>query len=90
MNKADFIKAVAAKADLNFKDATAAVDAYAAVVADALKAGDKVALAGFGTFEIKKKEERAGFNPLTKQPITIPASNAPVLKFGKQFKDLFN
>ena len=59
MNKTDFIKAVAAKADLSIKDATAAVEAFADVVADALKAGDKVAIAGFGTFEIKEKAERS-------------------------------
>ena len=48
MNKTDFIKAVASKADLSIKDATAAVEAYAAVVAEALKAGDKVAPGGLG------------------------------------------
>ena len=76
MNKTEFIKAVAAKADLSIKDATAAVD--------------KVAIANFASYEIKEKAERQGFNPLTKQPITIAASKAPVVKFGKAFKDLFN
>lgn len=90
MNKTEFIKAVAAKADLSIKDATAAVEAYAAVVADAMKGGDKVALAGFGTYELKHKPERTGFNPITKETIVIGESNAPVLKFGKAFKDLFN
>lgn len=90
MNKTDFIKAVASKADLSMKDATAAVEAFADVVADALKAGDKVAIAGFGTFELKKKAERSGFNPIKKEAIVIPASNAPVMKFGKAFKDMFN
>lgn len=90
MNKTDFIKAVAAKADLSIKDATVAVEAFADVVADALKAGDKVAIAGFGTFEIKEKAERSGFNPIKKETIVIPASKAPVLKFGKSFKDMFN
>ena len=90
MNKTDFIKAVAAKADLSIKDATAAVEAFADVVADALKAGDKVAIAGFGTFEIKEKAERSGFNPIKKETIVIPASKAPVLKFGKSFKDMVN
>ena len=56
----------------------------------ALKAGDKVAVAGFGTYELKKKAERSGFNPIKKEVIVIPASNAPVLKFGKAFKDMFN
>ena len=90
MNKTDFIKAVASKADLSIKDATAAVEAYAAVVAEALKAGDKVAIAGFGTYELKKKAERSGFNPATGKPIVIAASNAPVLKFGKAYKEIFN
>ncbi len=90
MNKAEFIKAVAAKADLSLKDATAAVEAYADVIADALKAGDKVAIVGFGTYEIKEKAERSGFNPIKKEAIVIPASKAPALKFGKSFKDMFN
>ena len=50
MNKQEFIKAVATKADLSIKDATAAVDAYAAVIAEALKAGDKVAIANFASY----------------------------------------
>ncbi len=89
MNKNELIKAVAAKADLSIKDATAALDAFIAVVGESLQEGDKVAIANFGSFEVKEKAERQGFNPLTKQPITIPASRVPVLKFGKAFKDLF-
>ncbi len=89
MNKNDLIKAVAAKADLSIKDATAAIDAFTAVVAETLQAGDKVAIANFGSFEVKEKAERQGFNPLTKQPITIAASRVPVVKFGKAFKELF-
>lgn len=90
MNKTELIKAIAGKVELSAKDVTAVVDAYADVVADALKAGDKVAIAGFGTYELKKKAERSGFNPIKKEVIVIPASNAPVLKFGKAFKDMFN
>ena len=55
-----------------------------------MKGGDKVAIAGFGTYELKHKPERTGFNPITKETIVIGESNAPVLKFGKAFKDLFN
>ncbi len=90
MNKTELIKAIAGKVELSAKDVAAVVDAYADVIADALKAGDKVALIGFGTYEVKKREERPGFNPITKQQITIPASNTPVFKFGKAFKDMFN
>ncbi len=90
MNKTELIKLVAQKAELSQKDATAAVDALVEALAEALKAGDKVAIANFASFELKEKPERQGFNPVTKQPITIAASKAPVCKFGKGFKDLFN
>ncbi len=90
MNKADFIKAIAKKADISLKDATAAVNAYQDVITEALKSGDKVAIANFGSYELKVKPERQGYNPRSNQPITIGPSNAPVLKFGKAYKDLFN
>lgn len=89
MNKTEFIKAIADKADISLSDATAAVDAYTAIVAETLKAGGKVTISNFGTYEVKEKPARQGFNPITKQPITIAASNVPVLKFGKTFKELF-
>ncbi|MDR3318189.1 MAG: HU family DNA-binding protein [Clostridiales bacterium] len=90
MNKGEFIKALAEKSDITVKQADAVYDAAYATIADALKAGDKVALAGFGTFELKAKPAREGINPKTKAKITIAAANAPVLKFGKAFKDGFN
>ena len=90
MYKTDLIKAIADKANLTQKDAGAAVDALIDVIADALKAGDKVAIANFATFELKAKAARQGFNPLTKKPITIAASKAPAVKFGKGFKARFN
>lgn len=90
MNKTEFISAIAKKANLTQKDAAAAVQAFADVLADALKAGDKVALLNFASFELKKRPERKGINPLTKEPITIKASCDPVCKFGKAYKDRFN
>jgi DNA-binding protein HU-beta len=90
MNKGDFIKAVATKANMSQKDAGAAVEAFIAATIDALKAGDSVNLVGFGIFEAKKREARAGINPLTKAPIQIAASVAPNFKAGKPFKDALN
>ena len=90
MNKGEFIKAVADKADMTVKEATVAYDAFVATITEALKEGDKIQLVGFGSFELKEKGEREGINPQTKEKVTIPASKAPVLKFGKAYKDLFN
>ena len=90
MNKTEFIKALANQANLSLKDAQAAVEGFIEVVADALKEGDKVAISGLGTFELKEKAARKGINPLTKEEIMIPASKSPSLKVGRLFKDRFN
>lgn len=90
MNKGEFIKAMADNASLTIKEANVAYDAFVAAVTDALKKGEKVQLVGFGTFELHKKAAREGINPQTKEKVTIAASNAPALKFGKAYKDLFN
>ncbi len=88
MNKGDLISAIATKAGFTLKDADEVYKAFVETIAEALKAGDSVALAGFGTFKVKEKEARTGINPQTKQQITIPATKAPSFKFGKSFKDL--
>ena len=90
MNKTQLIEAVAAKANLKKKDAEAAVNAFAAAIADALKAGDKVQLVGFGTFEVKAREAREGRNPRTGEKITIAASKHPAFTAGKALKDSVN
>lgn len=87
MNKVELIAAVAEKAELSKKDAEKAVAAILESIEEAVAAGDKVQLVGFGTFEVRAREERMGRNPRTKESITIPASKQPVFKAGKAFKD---
>ena len=55
MNKTELIAAVAEKTDLSKKDADAAVSAVLGAITDALKAGDKIQLVGFGTFEVRNR-----------------------------------
>ena len=90
MNKTQLIEAVAAKTELTKKDAEAAVNAAIAAVVEALKAGDKVQLVGFGTFEVKERAARTGRNPQTGEAIEIAASKAPAFSAGKAFKDAIN
>ncbi len=87
MNKTELIAAVAEKAAISKKDADKAVAAFVDSVIDALKAGDKVQLVGFGTFEVRERAARTGRNPKTKETITIAASKAPAFKAGKAFKE---
>ena len=90
MNKGELIKAMAEKAGFTNKDAATAYEAFVAVITDALKAGEKVQLAGFGSFEVKDVAAKTGINPKTQEKVEIPACKKPVMKFGNAYKELFN
>ena len=87
MNKAELIQAVVAKSGLSKKDADAAVAAVVDAITDALKAGEKVSLVGFGTFAVKARAARTGKNPQTGEAIEIAASKVPAFTAGKALKD---
>ena len=87
MNKAELISAAAEKAGISKKDTEAVVTAVLDTIAGALAEGEKVQLVGFGSFESKKRAERIGRNPKTKESIKIPASTVPIFKAGKALKD---
>lgn len=87
MTKAELIAAVAEKTELSKKDSEKSVIAVIDSITEALVAGEKVALVGFGTFETKLRNERKGINPITKEPMTIAAATVPAFKAGKALKD---
>ena len=90
MIKTELIAAVAEKAGMTKKDAEVTVSAVIGAITAALTEGEKVQIAGFGTFEVRERCERMGLDPRTKQPITIPASKAPAFKAGKALKEAVN
>ena len=87
MNKTELIAAVAEKTGLTKKDAERVVNATVDTIAESLVKGDKVAVSGFGNFEVKTREARVGRNPRTKETIQIPATRLPVFKASKALKD---
>ena len=87
MKKTELIAAVAEKTGLTKKDAERVVNATFETITAAMAQGDKVALAGFGNFEVKTREARVGRNPRTKETIQIPASKLPTFKAAKALKD---
>ena len=90
MNKSELIDSVAAGAEISKADAGRAIDAFVEAVKKALKKGDSVALVGFGTFAVRKRNARTGRNPRTGQTIKIKASKNPAFKAGKALKDAVN
>ena len=86
MNKAELINAISAESGLSKKDSEKALSATISSITKSLKAGKKVQLVGFGSFEVKTRSARMGRNPKTKEAIKIPASKTPQFKAGKAFK----
>lgn len=87
MNKTELIAAVAQESGLSKKDAEAAIKAFTDTVAKELKAGGKVQIVGFGTFEVSNRAAKVGRNPHTGESMQIEASKAPRFKAGKALKD---
>ena len=90
MNKTQLIEVVARETGLKKKEAEASVNAVFAAVSDALADGEKVQLAGFGTFEVKTRDKRLGRNPATGASIEIPAAKHPSFTAGKSLKEAVN
>ena len=90
MWKTELVEFIAAKAGLSKADALRAVDAFVEGVVEGLKKEGRVALVGFGTFNAKKREARDGINPLTKEPLHIPAKTVASFKAGSKLKDALN
>ena len=90
MTKADLVNSIAEKAGLSKADAEKALKAFTDAVTDALKAGEKVSLVGFGTFSVGDRAARQGQNPQTGAKIEIPAARVPKFKAGKALKDAVN
>ena len=90
MKKVELVEAVAAKAGLTKADATRAIDAVFETITGALKAGDKVPVAGFGTFAVSKRAARDGRNPQTGEVVHIAARNAVTFKAGAALKESVN
>jgi len=91
MNKSDLVDALADATGMTKADAARAVDAMfspdGGVIAKALKAGTRVQITGFGTFESKHRKARQGRNPRTGETIQIKATNTPAFRAGKGLKD---
>jgi DNA-binding protein HU-beta len=91
VNKTELIERLAEQTNLSKADAGRAVDALfdasKGIIASTLRAGGKVQITGFGTFETRKRGARMGRNPRTGERIQIPASVSPAFRPGKGLKD---
>ena len=90
MNKTNLIDVVAQATGVKKAQADAAVNAVITAIADALAAGEKVQIAGFGSFEVKERAAREGQNPRTGEALQIEASKTASFSASKNLKDRLN
>lgn len=88
MNKAELVAKIAEGAELTKVQAEKALNSFIVETIAALKAGDKIALVGFGTFSAVNRAARTGRNPQTGKDIKIEAKTNGKFTPGKALKDL--
>ncbi|KAG7360188.1 integration host factor [Nitzschia inconspicua] len=90
LRKKDVVNAISERLDMTKGNAEAAVNAVFDVISDIVVEGDRVNIAGFGTFEPRQRSARKGRNPKTGEEISIQASTSCGFSAAKQLKDRMN
>lgn len=90
MNKNELLEKVSSASGLSKKQSEAAINTFLDTLTDVLKAGDKISLKGFGTFEVRTREARTGRNPRTGETMEIAASKVPAFKASTALKNVVN
>ena len=90
MNKLELIKEVSGRTALTQAATKDVVEAVLDVITNELIKGEKVTIAGFGTFEVREREARTGRNPRTGETMTIEASKVPAFKASSTLKKVVN
>lgn len=90
MKKSEQVEALAERTGLTKADATRALEGVFDIIKEALANGDKVAIAGFGTFSVGQRAAREGRNPQTGETVKIAACNSAKFKAASALKDAIN
>lgn len=90
MNKGDLVEKVAKDCELSKAVAEKAINSVVEAIMEAMSAGDKVTLIGFGTFSVAERAAREGRNPQSGKTIKIPAKKVVKFKVGSKLADAVN
>lgn len=88
MTKKELVEVLSKELGYSKKEVERVLDKFTGIVFDRVKNGEKVAVTGFGTFDLGKRASRRGIDPQTGQSITIPEMKMPRFRAGKRFKEI--
>lgn len=87
MNKSELIERLAARTGLNVMQSEEIVNLIYKRMRDAMVAGGRIEIRGFGSFVVKQYEAYQGRNPKTGEKISVPPKKLPFFKVGKELKE---
>lgn len=88
MTKSELIKATATATGETVVNTTRIVNALFDEITNALAAGEKITIVGFGTFDVRERAGRMGINPRTGEPLRIDAKKTPAFKASSALKNI--
>ncbi len=88
MTKAEIVEEINERLGLTKKDIARVIDLFFEIVKEGLKSNEHIELRGFGTFEVKTREEREARNPKTGDTVTVPKRRVPYFRPGKELKSI--
>jgi integration host factor beta subunit len=90
MTKAELVDQVAEETGFTKKDSADIVNAFLDIIIKSLSEGQGIEIRGFGSFKVKKRNERVARNPRTGESVTVPSKSVPVFKPSKDLKALIS
>lgn len=90
MTKADVVDRISQATGLTRVETEAVVEGFMICVQEALEAGDRVELRGFGVFAVQDRAARTGRNPATGEPLHLDARRVPVFRPSRELRDAVN
>ena len=87
MNKSELVEALAVKYGLSLKKAEEVVNAIFETLANALRAGERIEIRGFGSFVVNEYKSYTGRNPKTGEAIEVKPKKLPFFKVGKELRE---
>jgi nucleoid DNA-binding protein len=88
MTRTEFIDALADETKADKKDVKTFLDGLNAVIEREIQKGGEVPLKGLGKFKVQNRKARTGRNPITGEPVEIPAKTVVKFTVAKALKDL--
>ncbi|MBA7664927.1 Integration host factor subunit alpha [subsurface metagenome] len=86
LTKAEIVELMSEKLELRKKDIAMVIDLFFEIVKEGLRNEEHIELRGFGTFEVKTREEREARNPKTGESVIVPKRKVPYFRPGRELK----